>query len=490
MKSLRRIELWAALVVFALLAVFSIIGAFLGADKAGVFFSSIPLSVFWVFFVALIAAGIFTFPRLLRSPGLVVAHVGFILVAAGAFWGSNTGNRLEAALTGKPKVLKGYMPLHEGDVTNTVTAGDDANTPVGHLPFSIRLDKFTTDYYAADEPWMLIAQVPTPAEHAAQQAAPYVQVRVGYKLGQAVPVPHTDATVKVLQYLPHARAVYTQQGGGMVQVTAPDGTTKEMPATVGATLTLDQPKVTVKVVQVFGTLRVMGMGENGEGVQVVDVPGPPQNPAVKLEVQHADGTKTTSYAYAKMAMHGQDSDNLQFDYKLPEAAGAQAAAEGPPAMQSEVRHGDRVNSGWLIGSVGTEYTQDGARFVVAPQRDLLTLDSAPAGQADQTALFMAERLGDIKAWKSTVSVVEEGAVVLTKVIEVNHPLSYGGYRFYQTSYDRNDPTYSLLSVASSSGVGLIYLGFACLGGSVFWMMWLQPLLRRVREREEVADGAA
>ncbi len=476
--------------MFALLAVFSVIGAFLGADKAGVMFTSIPLSLFWIFFVGLIAAGIFTFPRLRRTPALVLAHVGFILVVAGAFWGSHTGNRLEAALTGKPKVLKGYLPLHEGEVTNSVTAGDTGNTVVGHLPFSIRLDKFTTEYYAADQPWMLIAQVPPPPAHSTGQAPHYVQVRVAYKVGQAVAVPHTDATVKVLQYLPHAQPVYAHGAGGVVQVTMPDGTTRQMPATVGATLKLDKPKVTIKVVQVFGTLRVMGMGENGQGVRVVDVPGPPRNPAAKVEVEHADGTTTSDYAMAKMSMHGQDKDNLQFDYKKPEATDAQPAAEGPPAMQYQVHRGDRTNTGWLIGAVDPEYTQDGARFVVAPQGDLLTLNSAPAGQDDQTALFMAERLGDVKAWKSTVSVIEEGAVVLTRTIEVNHPLSYGGYRFYQSSYSPNDPTYSLLSVASSSGVWLIYLGFACLGGSIFWWMWVQPVLRRSRQREEVADGAA
>jgi len=42
--------------------------------------------------------------------------------------------------------------------------------------------------------------------------------------------------------------------------------------------------------------------------------------------------------------------------------------------------------------------------------------------------------GGVKAWKSTVTVVENGAPVLTRVVEVNHPLSYRGFSFYQTSY--------------------------------------------------------
>ncbi len=42
--------------------------------------------------------------------------------------------------------------------------------------------------------------------------------------------------------------------------------------------------------------------------------------------------------------------------------------------------------------------------------------------------------GGVKDWKSTVTVVENGAPVLTRVVEVNHPLTYRGVSFYQTSY--------------------------------------------------------
>jgi cytochrome c biogenesis protein len=42
--------------------------------------------------------------------------------------------------------------------------------------------------------------------------------------------------------------------------------------------------------------------------------------------------------------------------------------------------------------------------------------------------------GEVKAWKSTVTVVENGADVLTRIVEVNHPLTYKRFSFYQTSY--------------------------------------------------------
>jgi len=42
--------------------------------------------------------------------------------------------------------------------------------------------------------------------------------------------------------------------------------------------------------------------------------------------------------------------------------------------------------------------------------------------------------GAVKDWKSTVTVVEGGAPVLTRVVEVNEPLTYRGFSFYQASY--------------------------------------------------------
>ncbi|HOW86468.1 MAG TPA: cytochrome c biogenesis protein ResB [Candidatus Aminicenantes bacterium] len=42
--------------------------------------------------------------------------------------------------------------------------------------------------------------------------------------------------------------------------------------------------------------------------------------------------------------------------------------------------------------------------------------------------------GGVKDWKSRLTVVEGGADVLTRVVEVNEPLRYKGYSFYQSGY--------------------------------------------------------
>jgi cytochrome c biogenesis protein len=50
--------------------------------------------------------------------------------------------------------------------------------------------------------------------------------------------------------------------------------------------------------------------------------------------------------------------------------------------------------------------------------------------------------GNVKDWKSTLTVIKEEKTLLTKTIEVNHPLSYEGHVFYQSNYgwDWRNPT--------------------------------------------------
>ncbi len=53
--------------------------------------------------------------------------------------------------------------------------------------------------------------------------------------------------------------------------------------------------------------------------------------------------------------------------------------------------------------------------------------------------------GNVKDWKSTLTVIENDSLRLTKTIEVNHPMSYKGYVFYQSSYgwDWKNPTFEI-----------------------------------------------
>ncbi|UCD50819.1 MAG: cytochrome c biogenesis protein ResB [Phycisphaerales bacterium] len=145
MNRFKRPVLWAALIVILLLVCFSVYGAFLGADRAQVFFNSVPLTAYWFALAALLIAGIALFRRLIHVPSLLLMHLGCILILAGGMWGSAGGQALQARLLGRERIVKGQMPIREGATENHVRIGDSNDMP--ELPFSIRLRDFRIEYY-------------------------------------------------------------------------------------------------------------------------------------------------------------------------------------------------------------------------------------------------------------------------------------------------------------------------------------------------------
>ncbi|MHC4072944.1 MAG: cytochrome c biogenesis protein ResB [Planctomycetota bacterium] len=74
---------------------------------------------------------------------------------------------------------------------------------------------------------------------------------------------------------------------------------------------------------------------------------------------------------------------------------------------------------------------------------------------------------------------KEGKVVAAKDIEVNHPLRYGGYHFYQSSYDPKAGQYTILSVHSDAGLGIVYTGYWMLCLGVVWHLWLRHIVKKI-----------
>ena len=179
MKGLRRTILQCALLLIVLLIVLSIYGAFRGAEAAQVFFNSIPVGVYWVFFAALLAISIGVFRRLLTVPSLLLIHAGCICILFGGLYGSKTvmqwSDRIRSA---EPSIRSGRMILYEGETDNRVMlAGEDASfgknpsgqigiyepdqtkpvmledtdPRIGKLPFALRLTDFRIEYYDAPQ---------------------------------------------------------------------------------------------------------------------------------------------------------------------------------------------------------------------------------------------------------------------------------------------------------------------------------------------------
>ncbi|MEI8140667.1 MAG: cytochrome c biogenesis protein ResB [bacterium] len=90
------------------------------------------------------------------------------------------------------------------------------------------------------------------------------------------------------------------------------------------------------------------------------------------------------------------------------------------------------------------------------------------------------RQGPIKAFKSTIEVIENGAVMSTPTIAVNSPFSWGGFSFYQTSYNPDDLSWSALQVVRDPGIPVVYAGFILMMAGLTLVFCVGPWLGEQR----------
>ena len=163
--------------------------------------------------------------------------------------------------------------------------------------------------------------------------------------------------------------------------------------------------------------------------------------------------------------------------EVGEIAGAAPDAESPtPAMEAEVAVRDQAFRGWILVPEG----EDRGSLSLAPimPKDL-PKEAAPN-------LWLVQPRGMPKDYFSDLAVLEGGAVVAEKTIEVNDPLHWGGYHFYQADYDHERGEYTVLSVRSDSGLYAVYVGFAMLVAGTFVRFWFERARAGWRRRR--SDG--
>lgn len=97
--------------------------------------------------------------------------------------------------------------------------------------------------------------------------------------------------------------------------------------------------------------------------------------------------------------------------------------------------------------------------------------------------YMSQAPLVISDFFSDVEVIENENVMASKTIEVNHPLYYGGYHFYQHSYDSEMGKYTILSVTSDSGLYGVYVGYWLLCLGVVWCFWVRHIVEHIRGKK-------
>jgi hypothetical protein len=318
-----------ALLLILLLTALSIYGAFIGAESAKGFFNSIPLSVYWLAFAALLISAIAIFKRLLCFRGLFLIHIGCIIILAGGIIGSQAGFKVQDKLSGTDTIRSGQMIINEG---TTERAVELENGVIKMLPFAIKLMDFKIEYY---QPGQLI--------------------------------------------------IRAQNGDGF-----------KIPAEPGQKYVLGDNLGSVEIIRRFDNFKLTREGD--KRIAIEDVNGGP-NPALEVLLKKPDGNETTRYVFERFPGHVRPDDNLQFSYRR-----------------------------------------------------------------------------SVKDFLSDVEVVKDNKVVARKNIEVNKPLHYGGYLFYQQGYDSDAGRYTILGVTNDKGLGIVFIGYILLCIGVFWHFWFRYIL--------------
>jgi hypothetical protein len=175
------------------------------------------------------------------------------------------------------------------------------------------------------------------------------------------------------------------------------------------------------------------------------------------------GIRVTVLQYLPIAKPVMDADG--------KVVGAEAAAgEGRPAMQVRIRTEGKDRDAWLV----PEKEQDAVELPLSVPRQ--TAEAMRTGTFVMAqSLLLSRPTPPVLAYKSDLSVLKDGEEVVRKTIVVNDPLHFGGYHFFQASYDEKDNQYTVLLVKSDNGLTAVYAGFVLAVAGGFWWFWVVPV---------------
>jgi len=325
----------AALILIILLISFSIHGAFLGSDNARKFFNSPPVVIYWFILVFVLIVGLTFLPKLIKVPGLLLIHLGCILVLAAAMYGSEDGREIQKRLFGIEKIRRGQMLIHINEKTNQVRL--EQSDRIRNLPFSITLKNFKIEYY---EPKYL--RIQTPQKDLWNIP---VELNTEFDLGSEF------GKIRILRQFRNLKII-------------PDGTTRK----------------------------------------VIDSNYAGYNPALEVRIEYPDGSTVNRYVFERSAGHTRPRDKFLLTYS-----------------------------------------------------------------------------GVVRDYTSTLVVSKKDKILAEKNVQVNHPLHFGGYYFYQHSYDRDNAQYTVLKVVSDTGLSVVYTGYLMLIAGAFSHFWLKNLFGKTRK---------
>jgi hypothetical protein len=234
------------------------------------------------------------------------------------------------------------------------------------------------------------------------------------------------------------------------------------------------------------------------------------NPTLSIEITDTENPEMeyrTTYLFAreelKGMMHGGGlPEGLEVDYEIHGTAsggetkvfivgedntvyvikGTRLVSEGPIEFGTPVPF--KASGHDLLLSVQELYqdqplcgmiVQDGGKtdtLVISP----LFSDPIRHSREGYVSTFRRER--DILDYKSRVRILENGEEIMAKTIEVNHPLTYGGFAIYQQSYNEVDWTWTGFEVVRDPGLWMVYFGFIMMCIGSIYVFYIRPGIKK------------
>jgi len=481
----------------------------------------------------------------LRRLGLIGAHLGCIVVLAGAAVGSIWG-------------IKGRIKMHVDEEQDSfVVQRSDGTTARIPLGFTVRLDAFELLRYEPDyrlsifevekDGEKLVASIDPRSGKAAEKLREHGATLVGYwpdhqmKL-EVEPAAAGGRTVAALGLGTRSNGngrmwilddgtpgggrlegagigplafVWdagraerllgsAEEGAGPVHVIAIGS--ERIAVEVGKVYPLPGASGFFRVVSAFGDFVI-----DPETKQPSERSASPNNPAVHVEIQDGEGSSIgTRWLFANFPSfnHGDGAPGPDMRYGLE---GAAVMTSGTLAV-GETRQVWTIREGKIAGTrsfaVGSTIEVDGREIDVEALHHEAVASYRHSSRSDEARNPMAEvqvdgesllvspgravdlggglvlalvpRGDDVRDYVSTLTVMGESGPVLTRKVEVNSPLAFGGYSFYQSEYDPRDPSFSGFEVVKDPGIALVYGGLGLLLASVMHVILVVPLVRRIR----------
>jgi hypothetical protein len=242
----------------------------------------------------------------------------------------------------------------------------------------------------------------------------------------------------------------------------------------------------------------------------------PRNPALRIELLDAQGTPIGStWLFANFpSFHSTDSTSplagLRYSYepatgpleswvavgetrsirRLGDSSSSRATDPGAllELGGATVRVVDLIESAHITTHHSTRSERPLRPVVrIEHEADARRVMFLPEGHAAELGgsvhVVLARKEDSDRDYLSTVSVIENGRVIRSQRVEVNHPLSHGGFAFYQSDFHPDDLTFSGFQVVRDPGLPAVYAGFVLCTCGIVLAFYLAPVIRR-RRREE------